>query len=103
VEEITHGTHRNLSQRTWRERGTGQRRRVGLLFQLVKENLPGEDFAKITPLVPGLKEVLEAGNLSVVGAWQEELTPAGERIRIEKARKCGRRISEARLGPWHGQ
>ena len=51
---------------------------VGLLFQLVKENLPVEDFAKITPLVPGLQEVLEAGNLSMVGAWQEELTPAGE-------------------------
>ena len=50
---------------------------VGLLFQFIKENLGAENFAKIAPLVPGLKEMLEAGNLSDGGAWRE-VSPAKE-------------------------
>jgi len=50
---------------------------VGLLFQLVKENFAEEDFVKVALLVPGLQEVLEAGNLSGVGASQD-VTLAGE-------------------------
>src|SRR5262249_20521467 len=95
-EEVTHGTHRNLNQRTWRERGTGQKRSRSP-FPTRQRKFCGGGFCQGCTACSGPAGGTR-GRESERGGGLARRDPGWrEWIGTEKARKSGRRISEARL------